>query len=188
MQTMELRQRRTISRFVRLLLVALAIGIAIAWCARRAPSGATAMRMQSSPPAALSAADVQIFNVDTTVDLILQGTKIYAGLSPKIVERVRGELTKSTQKDTSGIGGAIAQMVKQQVADNIDTRVVYDVQDIRDIRYDDPHIVIQWQRGGEERLFGSVKVDGDRDANRFRREDAERFIAAVKERQRSRSF
>jgi hypothetical protein len=185
---MELRQRRTISRFVRLFLVALAIGIAIAWCARRAPSGATSMRMQSAPPATLSSGDVQIFNVDTTVDLILQGTKIYAGLSPTIVDRVRGELAKSTQKDTAGIGGAIAQMVKQQVADKIDTRVVYDIQDIRDLRYDDPHIVIAWKRGGEERLFGSVKVDGDRDANRFRREDAERFIAAVKERQRSGSF
>jgi hypothetical protein len=79
-------------------------------------------------------------------------------------------------------------MVTQQVADKIDTRVVYDVQDIRDIRYDDPHIVIQWKRGGEERLFGSVKVDGGRDANRFRREDAERFIAAVKERQRGSNF
>ena len=186
---MELRQRRTVSRFVRVLLVALAVGIVIAWCAQRAPGGAaTAMRMEASPPAALAAGDVQIFNVDTTVDLILQGTKIYAGLSPKVVERVRGELAKKTDKDTSGLGGAIAQLVKEQVADKIDTRVVYDIHDIRDIRYADPNIVIEWKRGGEERLFGKVKVDGDRDANRFRREDAERFIAAVKERQRSGSF
>jgi hypothetical protein len=185
---MELRQRRTVSRFVRFLLIALAVGIAIAWLSRRTPEGVKNIQIESPPSQALGSGDLQIFNEDTTVDLVLQGTRIYAGLSPKIVEKVRGDLARSTGKDTAGIGGAIAQLVKQQVADKIDTRVVYDIDAIRDIRYDEPSIVVEWKRGGEEHLFGKVKVDGDRNTNRFRRADAERFIAAVKARQRSGEF
>ena len=184
---MEIQQRRAVSRFVRFLLIALAAGIVILWIGRRAPKSVTTVKLESPPPEALAAGDVQIFNVDTTLDVVLRGSRIYAGLSPKIVDKVRGELAKESG-NTTGVGGAIAQMVKQQVADKIGTRVVYDVASIEDIRYEEPSIVIEWKQGGEERLFGNVKVDGDRNANRFRREDAERFIAAVKERQRSGSF
>jgi hypothetical protein len=185
---MEIRQRRVVSRFVRFALVALALGIAIAWLQRRTPRGIKNVQIQSPPSQPLAHGDVQIFNVDTTVDLVLMGSRIYAGLSPKVVEKVRGELAKSTAKDTAGLGGAIATMVKQQVADKIATRVVYDIADISDLRYDDPSIIVEWKRGGEERLFGKVKVDGNDKTNRFRREDAERFIAAVKARQRKGEF
>jgi hypothetical protein len=184
---MEIRQRRTISRFVRFLLVALAVGIVVLWIGNRTPRSVKTLKLESPPPEALAAGDVQIFNVDTTLDIVLKGTRIYAGLSPKIVDKVRTELAKDAG-NTSGVGGAIAQLVKQQVADKIATRVVYDIASIEDIRYEEPSIVIRWKNGGEEKLFGKVKVDGDRDANHFRREDAERFIAAVKERQRDGSF
>lgn len=183
---MELRQRRVVSRFLRVALVALAVGLAILWLQRRAPAGGDVdIQVEAPPIETLGPGDVQIFNEDTTVDLVLRGDRIYAGLSPKIVAKVRTEMAKEKDRDTTGLGGAIAHMVKQQVAEKIGTRVVYDVGTIRDLRYDDPNIVIEWKRGGEQRLFESVKVDGNRSANRFRREDAERFIAAVKTRQRN---
>jgi hypothetical protein len=186
---MELRQRRTVSRAIQVALIALAIGIAIGWAKRRTPGGGN-VRMQVDPPVveAVVGGDLQIFNVDTTVDLILKGDRIYAGLSPKIVDKVRADLARGQEKDTSGLGGAIASIVKQQVADKIAARVVYDVHDIRSIEYREPSIVVEWKRGGEEQLFSSVKIDHDgdkRSGNRFRREDAERFIAAVRERQRA---
>jgi hypothetical protein len=188
---MELRQRRVVSRFVRLALIALAIGIGIFWLRDddEPKVKARTFDMTSTATAThLGPGDVQIFNVDSSVDIILAGTKINAGLSPRVVAKVRGELAKETEKDTSGFGGAIAQLVKEQVADKIGTRVVYDIDAIQDIHYRDPSIVIEWKHGGEERLFGSVKVDGDKNTNRFRREEAERFIAAVKARQRSGTF
>lgn len=189
---MEIRQRRVVSRFVRLALVALAIGIGIFWLRSDEQEPKAKQKTFDFTGTAtaqpLAPGDVQIFNVDSSLDIILAGTKINAGLSPRIVAKVRGELAKETEKDTSGFGGAIAQMVKQQVADKIGTRVVYDIDAIKDIHYREPSIIIEWKHGGEERLFGSVKVDGDRETNRFHRDEAERFIAAVKARQRSGTF
>lgn len=185
---MELRQRRTLARAIQVSLIVLAIGLAIGWAKRRAPGGGKT-HLQVQPPSVetLAAGDVQIFNVDTTVDLLLKGDRIYGGLSPKIVEKVRGEMAKRGDTDTSGLGGAIAAMVKSQVAEKIATRVVYNLSDIRDIEYREPSLVLKWKRGGEEHLFGSVKIDDDGrrgDSNRFPPEDAERFVAAVRHRLR----
>jgi hypothetical protein len=186
---MDLRERRNIARAFQVALIVLAIGLAIGWAKRRAP-GRGNMHMQVDPPAVqtLSGGDLQIFSVDTTVELMLKGDRIYAGLSPKIVDKVRQNLAKESDRDSSGLGGAIAAMVKEQVAEKIATRMVYNLRDIRDIEFREPSIVIAWKRGGEEHLFGSVKINDDdgrnRHANRFRREDAERFVEAVRERLR----
>jgi hypothetical protein len=186
---MELRQRRTAARAIQVVLVLVAIVIAIGWANRRVPRG-DKTHLQVHPPSVetLAAGDVQIFSVDTTVDLLLKGDRIYGGLSPKIVEKVRGEMAKEGSGDTSGLGGAIAAMVKAQVAEKIATRVVYDLRDVRDIEYREPALVLKWKRGGEERLFGSVKIDDDGrrgESNRFRADDAERFVAAVRQRLRT---
>ena len=61
----------------------------------------------------------------STVDVILKGDKIMTGLSDKTVARVRTEMDKSREKDTSGLGGAIASMVKKTVAENIGTHAVF---------------------------------------------------------------
>lgn len=179
---MELRQRRLVARLVQVALIALAIAFAATWIFRRAPDRNIEMQTRAPSVETLGPGDVQIFNVDSTVDLILKDNKIFAGLSPKTIAKVRAEIAKDTDKDTAGLGGAIAQLVKEQVADKIGTRVVYDVADIRDIRYRDEQIVLEWKRGGEQELFGKIKVDKNRDTNRFRPEDAQRFIAAVKAR------
>jgi hypothetical protein len=182
----DLRQRRVISRIVRFGLIALAVVLVAMWVQRRTPDRERLPRMQADAPIveALGAGDLQIFNVDSTVDVMLKGDRILAGLSPKTVAKVREEIARSTSKDTTGLGASIAQMVKQQVADKIATRVVYDVRDIRDIRYENEKLVIEWKRGGEQELFGSVKVDRDREAGRFRPEDARAFIDAVNARRR----
>ena len=188
---MDLRERRNIARAFQVALIVLAIGLAIGWAKRKAP-GHRNVQFQVQPPdvTTLVAGDVEIFNIDTTVSLLLKGDRIYAGLSPKMVAKIRAEITKDDlkDKDTSGLGGAIAKVVKEQVAEKIASRMVYDLKDIRDIEYREPRLVIEWKRGGEQQIFGNIKVseDGDqRSAGRFRPEDAERFIAAVRERQRA---
>ncbi len=186
---MQLRERRIASRIIRFGLVALAIIIAATWVLRKADvRGGTPLRVEGQAPAleTLAAGDVQIFNEDSTVDVILAGDRLSAGLSPQKLAEVRAEIARSTERDTSGIGGSIAQMVKKQVADKISLRAVYPIAEIRDIRYeDDGRLLIEWTSGKESTLLGdNIRVDNDRDANRFRPEDAERLIAAVRARQR----
>lgn len=181
---MELKERRTVSRLVRFGLLALAIILGASWMMRRVPGRGT-IGVETEVPTvdALGAGDLRIFNEDSTVDVILSGNQILAGLSPKMVAKVRADLQRSTERETTGVGGSIAMIVKKTVSEKIGMHVAYDVADVRDIRYDDGRLVLEWKRGGEHRLFGKMKVEDDRDADRFREADARRFIAAFKARQ-----
>lgn len=189
----ERKRRRLTYRLVQLVLVVLTVGMGVAfWTGRRADPGDGAAREREvsfsvDVPAAseLAAGDMQLFNEDSTVDLILQGPHILAGLSPKTVERVRTEIRRAGPDDSSGIAGFIASTVKEQVADKIGTHVRYDVADIEEIRLDGDRIVIQWKSGKQQQLFESVKIERQRgSANRFHPEEALRFIELVKARQR----
>lgn len=190
----ERKRRRLTYRLVQLVLVVLTVGIGVAfWTDRRAdPGDAGAVRARevsfsADVPAAseLAPGDMQLFNEDSTVDLILQGPHLLAGLSPKTVERVRTEIRRAGPDDSSGIAGFIASTVKEQVADKIGTHVRYDVADIEEIRLDGDRLVIQWKSGKQQELFESVKIDRQRgSANRFHPEEALRFIELVNARQR----
>jgi len=181
---MEVRERRAASRVIRFGLVALGIVIAAGWMLRKVPKP-DHIRVEGAAPAmeTLAAGDVQIFNVSGTVDVILAGDRLSAGLSPQKLAEVRADLARSSDRDTSGIGGAIAATVKRTVAEKLSIRAVYPLAEIRDLRYDDGRLRVEWRTGRETMLLGdNIKVDGDADANRFRREDAERLIAAVRAR------
>ena len=194
----ERKRRRLTFRLVQLALVMITLGIGAAfWSNRRSDrfdpevdvtvGRAGNVRFSTNVPTAaeLGPGDMQLFNVDSTVDLILQGPHILAGLSPKTVERVRSEIRNAGPDDSSGLAGFIASTVKEQVADKIGTHVRYDIRDIRDIRLDGDQLVIEWKSGKEQQLFESVKVDRERGrTNRFNREDALRFIELVKASQR----
>ena len=184
----QLRDRRVVSRLIRFGLIALAIVIAGTWAIRKAdPRGGTTLRVESEAPAAatLGPGDVQIFNEDSTIDVILAGDRLSAGLSPQKLAEVRADIARSGDRDTAGIGGSIAQMVKSTVAEKLSIRAVYPLADIRDIRHEDGQLRLEWKSGKESTLLGDkIRVEGDRDANRFRPEDAERLIAAVRARLR----
>lgn len=175
--------RRFVAGLVRLGLAVLAIALVGGYISRHLP-GRRHMRLESEapPPDSLGPGDLRIYNADSSVDLILQGDRIFAGLSPITVAKIRRRLESETSKDTSGLGGSISKVVKQSVAGAIDTHAAYRLADIEDIRYEDDKVVIDWKDGGRHELFGSMKVDGKRAANSFRREDAERFIQVVRER------
>jgi hypothetical protein len=191
----ERKRRRLTYRLVQVVLVVLSVGIVMAFLVNKRGGveqrADPEMRITANPPGVtspqgLGPGDAQIFNVDSTVDLILSGDRIYAGLSPKSVEKIRAEIHKAGPDDSNTIGGMIAKTVKDQVADKIDIHVSYDIRDIEDIRYEDGRIVIDWRQGGDRELFSQIKRDGRRgDANDFRREDALRFIELLKARQRT---
>lgn len=179
--------RRFVAGLIRIGLVILAIVIAGAYIGHRTPRHSH-MRVQTDEPPpsdALAQGDMRIYNSDSSVDLVLQGDKILAGLSPKTVAKVQEELKNSANEDTSGLGGSIAAVVKKSVAGAIGTHGAFPVGAIQDIRYeggDVGEIVIDWKDGGTHQLFGNTKVDGAKVGKSFRREDAEPFVAAVKAR------
>jgi hypothetical protein len=133
-------------------------------------------------PDSLGAGDLRILNSDSTVELVLAGNRIWAGLSPEMVAKVRHDLDTSQTSD-SGLGGSIAKIVKQSVAGAIDTHAVYRVADVRDVRYDSGQIVFDWKSGGHQTIFQNTRVNGERADKGFRREDAQRFIDAFHARQ-----
>jgi hypothetical protein len=183
---MDLAARRRTYNLVRAGLIAATIAIvAIYFFLRRSPIPHTRMRLESEAPTpvALAAGDMRIVSVDSSVELVLMGDRILAGLSPQTVAKIRTELEKSSAKDTAGLGGSIAQIVKKTVAGAIGTHMAYPLSDIREIRYEDGRLVIVSNSGRENKLFGNTKVNGRELSNAFRPEDAQRFTEAVRARQ-----
>ncbi|MGH7618827.1 MAG: hypothetical protein ACREPM_16530 [Gemmatimonadaceae bacterium] len=182
--------RRFVAGLFRLALVVLAIIFITGYFKRRGPSIPRVTVQKQAPPAtdSLGPGDLRIYNTDSTVDLVLQGDKILGGLSPKTVAKVKSELDNSASGDTSGLGGSIAKIVKQSVAGAIGTHAVFPLSEIDDIRYQNDQIVIDWKNGGKHDLFGSTNVNGNKTSKTFRKEDAERFIAAVRARKKQGAF
>ena len=175
--------RRMIGGVIRLALVVLAIVFVGRYFMRRT-SGPSHVRVRTEAAVldTLSPGDLRIYNMDSTVDLVLKGDEILAGLSPKMVAKIQNELDTSASHDTSGIGASISQIVKKSVAGAIGTHAAFPLSDIRDIRYEGDQIVFDWKDGGKHQIFGGTKVNGGRVSNSFRREDAERFVGAVRAR------
>jgi hypothetical protein len=172
--------RRLIAALVRTGLVVLALVLVSGYVVRHM-TGRRHMHVQTEVPApdALGPGDVRIYNADSSVDLMLVGDKILAGLSPKTVAEVKRKLETSASGDTSGLGGSISQIVKKSVAGAIGTHAVYPLADIRDIHYEGNQIVVDWKDGGKRQLFGNSKVNEHKVSDTFRPDDAKRFIDAV---------
>jgi hypothetical protein len=181
----DVRHRRWVGRLIRVGLVGIAVLLVLAWIQRKSPVRGD-LRVQAEAPAveALGAGDLRIFNRDSSVNLILQGANILAGLSPKTVAKVRADLEASTAKDTSGLGGSIAQLVKNTVAGAIGTHVVYPIRDIREIEYRGGQIVVVRRDGSTAELFKNIQGDNKEELGRtFPEADARRFVEAVRARQ-----
>lgn len=175
--------RRIVSIFIRIGLAGLAVVVVAVWLGRHF-HGSRHMRnvhvetMGSPVDGALAPGDYRLYNVDTSIDVTLVGDRVVTGLSPKTIAEVRGKIASSGPEDTSGMGGAIASMVKQTIADKIGTHVAFNLADIRDVRYADGRLIFDWRNDAHGEVFGEhVRVNG-RDSNRFRQDEAERFIAA----------
>lgn len=182
---MTVSSRRVVAGLIRFALVILAIVFISGYFFHKMPTRSKhTMRIETEvpPPAALAPGDIRIYNRDSSVDLVLAGNNILAGLSPKTIAKVKDTVNAKTAGETTGLGGSIAQIVKTSVASAIGTHASYPVSEIRDIRYEDNTIVVEWKNGDEHQLFSNTTVQGERVSRTFPQDDAERFIAAVKDR------
>ena len=181
---MEQQSRRVVAGVVRLVLVVLAMGIVAFWIYRRLPNGKpNNMRLQREAPAPeqLGPGDLRVFNTDSSLDLILQGDHILTGLSPKMVAQIRTQMDTEKVKDSAGLGGSIASLVKSAIGGAIGTHLQVPLSDLKDIRYENGRLVFEWNKGMEHSIFGNgkVEVNGKRQDNSFRPADAQAFIDAV---------
>jgi hypothetical protein len=175
--------RRFIAGLIRLGLVVVAIAMIGSYVARRAGGRPHVRVAREVPtPGSLGPGDMRIYSADSSIDLILVGNNILTGLSPKMVAQVKGSLDSSAASDTVGIGGNISKIVKQSVAGAIGTHASFPLSDMRDIRYEDGTIVVDWRNGRHHDLFGNTRKNGRKVSNTFRGDDAERFVDAARAR------
>ncbi|HMC54705.1 MAG TPA: hypothetical protein VKH19_05995 [Gemmatimonadaceae bacterium] len=176
--------RRWIGRLARIGLVIVALVFIGTWFGRKASRKMPNVRVQRAEVTdqAMGPGDLRIYNGDSSVDVVLHGAQVLAGLSPQTAAKVRADMAKDADKDSTGLGGFIAQTVKQTVASAITTHIVYPVSDIADLRYEDGQIIIERRNGDETRLFGDARVNGREQGKTFREADAQRFIDAVRAR------
>ena len=189
--------RRFIAGVIRFALVIAAVVVVAAYMKHRFFPSMPSMpsmvshrhvSVESEAPSAeaLGPGDVRVYNADSSVDIVLQGDRLMTGLSPKTVAKVKDEMNKESDRDsTDAFGANISKFVKQTVAGAIGTHVVYRVSDIRDITYDGGQLHVDWMDGRHNALFGSTRVNGEKTSNTFRPEEAQRLIDAFHARKRA---
>ncbi|MGH7670172.1 MAG: hypothetical protein ACRENQ_11840 [Gemmatimonadaceae bacterium] len=177
--------RKWAGRAIQLALLVVALAFVGNWFRTRFARSGRDVHVSAlePPPDSLGPGDVMVLNTDSSVDLILAGDRIWAGLSPKTVSKIRHDMDTSQHADT-GLGASIADLVKKKVAGAIGTHAVYRLAALRDVQYENGRLIFDWKSGGHDTMFRNVMVNGDRADDSFRQEDAQRFIAAVHARQK----
>jgi hypothetical protein len=177
-----MNSRRVVGGLIRFGLVILACWLVIAWVRRKVSSHNHVRVEAQAPPETLGPGDMRIYNADSSVDLVLMGDKILAGLSAKTVAKIKSGLDESRSGDTSGFGGMVSQIVKSSVAGAIGTHAVFPLSEIKDVHYADGKIRVQWSDGGDKELFSGTSVNHQKVSDSFNEADAKRFVDAVRAR------
>ena len=165
-------------------LFVLALALIGIWIVRRVPHPSHPVHVEREAPAvsALGPGDVRIFSRDSALDVVLVGNRILAGLSPTTIAKVRTKMDAERTRDSTGLGGFIANQVRSAVSSNIGTHVMYPLNEVRDVRFADGHLYIQRPDGSETEILGNVKVDAGSSRSEgatVSEDDARRFIDAV---------
>lgn len=132
----------------------------------------------------LAAGDIRITSMDGGVDLALIGDSISGGLSTTALAKVRRE-TDTNAVSGNDLGASIEKIVKGTVQSALGTRVTFPLSAVREVRYDGKRLVFDWA-GKAQPGFGHVNVDNKDVLESFNPDDAQRFVIAVRARQRER--
>ena len=137
----------------------------------------------ASTDAPMSPGDIRIISADSGIDLALIGDSLSGGLSAIALAKVRRE-TDTNAVTGSGFGASIEKMVKGTVQSALGTRISVPVASVKDVRYDGQRLVFDWY-GKTPDHFGNAKVNNKDVMASFSSEDAQRFVVAVRARQRA---
>jgi hypothetical protein len=183
---MDLKNRKRVIFWVRLGLIFGTVVFILSWVGGRVGEKIDAISVETQAPASasLNPGDVQIITTDGNFDLTLQGDKILAGLSEKMVAKVRDDIAKETDKAQSGLGAVIAGAVKSGVASAIGMHVSYALANVKEIRFRDGRIILVTMDGDTHALAGDSKDANTSDKAVFAEADAQRFMEAVSARKK----
>lgn len=182
---MDATARKWTGRAIQLLLVVAVLVYVGNWVRGHLMSTRDRMHVSgvTTLPDTLGPGDVRIYNADSTLDVVLIGDKIAAGLSPKMIAKVRRDMDSSKTSD-SGLGGSIAKLVTSTVADKIGLHAEYPLRDLKDVRYDNGRLVFDWKTGSDHTLFKTTNINGNKADDTFTEAEAQKLIAAVHARQK----
>ena len=174
--------RRLVAGLIRFGLAILTIVLVTGYIKRRLPRHRDLHVATAPAPDSLGPGDLRIYNTDSTIDLVLKGDKIFAGLSHKMVEQIKAKLDTSASKDSNGIGASIASIVKRSVAGAIGTHAAFPLAEVRDLRYVNGQVTFDWTDGRERPIFENTNINGKKASKSFREEDVQRLSTAVRAR------
>src|SRR5215475_4500715 len=98
-----MNSRRVIGNLIAFGLVCLTLVLLVNWVKRKVANTHSHVRVEAqAPPDSLGPDDMRVYNADSSVDVVLRGDKIYAGLSPKTVAKIKSGIDESRSGDTSG--------------------------------------------------------------------------------------
>jgi hypothetical protein len=167
---------------LRIAVLALAAPLCLAACrgrsdrdATRANAGVTFHARDSLRT--LGPGDVQIASADNGIEIALVGDSVVTGFGPKVLDEINAK-TDTFAVTGNGFGASIEKMVKSSVAGALSHQLLFPVKSISDVRYTDGRLEFYNADGSRMHLFENSKSNGKDTTMTFRREDADRFIAA----------
>lgn len=119
---------------------------------------------------------------DGKVKLGLTDEEVYARLSDEVLREVEDELAEEARDE--GLGGMIASAVKKGVRQGLRFRLSVDVDDIRDIRWEDGQLRVELEDG--DLAFEDADVDGEPLGRGFGEDEGRAFARAFQELKASR--
>ncbi|MGZ8377936.1 MAG: hypothetical protein ACXW61_11670 [Gemmatirosa sp.] len=137
----------------------------------------------------LGEGDVVVTSTDGTVQLMVVGDTVRMQLSDSLRASVKAEVDSSLDADAGAIGSAIGGAVGKIVGGAMGFVVRVPVEEVENVRYEDGQIRFESRGNTKFTMSGRGNEDGDgKNGASFTPEDGERFVQAVKARQRGRGF
>lgn len=169
----------------RRLLATVCVTLAAA-CGDVAPTDETPGLVARDSVLVLGDRDVRIVTEDGEYEMALVGERVVMRFSDQALAKLGSQLRPG---EASGVGGWIEGQVKGTVRSLLHKQMVLPVAAIDEARYENGEIRLLMRDGMRNFSFmGEVNQDGRPSLmSRFAREDAERFVAAVRAAKGSRS-
>lgn len=168
-----------------LALLATLLAVPLAGCDFTAEGGP---RLDSSADAGeLPSDDDDVFAIQTTNDVMKLGLTddvVYMRFSDQQLEEIDREI-EIADGESEGLAARFESAVKGAVAKGLRTRISFDVDDIRDIRWENDRMVVELENGS--RAFGDLDVEDEDVTRQFAEDDVREFIERWREVKEERS-
>jgi hypothetical protein len=141
---------------------------------------------RGEPGEATGTAGDERFGIDTrdgNVRLGITDDVVYFRLSDELLAKIDDEIEEDLP-DEPGLGRTIATAVTSGISSALRHRMQYDIDDIRDVRYEDGALAFEFEDGRRE--LPDLEVDDEPLMEQFSEDDARRFVREFRSAKRQR--